>query len=61
MKMCALPDYAGAVACCGDPRPTVEQLTRALDEQVPPRITSPSDDVAEHGNPDDDGDGDSDA
>lgn len=33
-----LPDYAAAVACCGDPQPVIDELTEWLDGQTAPQI-----------------------
>lgn len=33
-----LPEYAAIVADCGDPQPTIDELTADLDAQTPPVI-----------------------
>lgn len=35
----ALPDYAAAVAACGDPQPTRDALNAELADQTPPVIS----------------------
>lgn len=37
-----LPEYAGAVAACGDPQPVIDELTTWLQQQTAPQIPIPT-------------------